>query len=160
LLRKERALNEEKNTLNIHQILKHLPHRYPFLMIDKVVDYKAGEYLNGIKNVTFNEPQFTGHFAHHPVMPGVLILEALAQATGILAFKTTGEIPDENSLYYFVGIDNARFKKPVHPGDQLSLEVKVVKSKRSVWWFEAEAKVDGQVVCSADLMCAQKEISE
>jgi 3-hydroxyacyl-[acyl-carrier-protein] dehydratase len=147
------------SVMDIHEIMKHLPHRYPFLLIDRVVDYKLGEYLNGIKNVTYNEPCFTGHFPHRPVMPGVLILEALAQATGILAFKTMGELPDEDSLYYFVGIDNARFKRPVEPGDQVHLQVKVQRRKRDMWKFSAEALVDDQVVCSADLMCAKSKVA-
>ncbi|MCO7226493.1 3-hydroxyacyl-ACP dehydratase FabZ [Pleionea sp. CnH1-48] len=149
---------QDISTLDIHEVMKHLPHRYPFLLVDRVIDYKVGEYLTAIKNVTVNEPCFTGHFPHRPVMPGVLILEALAQATGILAFKTMGELPDEDSLYYFVGIDNARFKRPVEPGDQVELRVKVARRKRDMWKFDAEAVVDGQVVCSADLMCAKKSI--
>ena len=146
------------NTLDIHQIMKHLPHRYPFLLVDKVTDYQIGDYLHAIKNVTINEPCFTGHFPHRPVFPGVLILEALAQATGILAFKTLNELPDEKSLYYFVGIDNARFKKPVEPGDQVVLKVKLVKRKSLFWKFEAVAIVDNNVVCTADLMCSKQEI--
>ena len=148
----------EISTLDIHQVMKHLPHRYPFLMVDKVTDYRVGEYLNAVKNITINEPCFTGHFPHRPVMPGVLILEALAQATGILAFKTMNELPDEKSLYYFVGIDSARFKKPVEPGDQVELKVKLLKRKRTMWKFDAEALVDGRVVCSAELMCSKQEI--
>jgi len=150
-------MSSEK-TLDIHEILKHLPHRYPFLLIDRVTDYKEGEYLHAYKNITYNENFFTGHFPIRPVMPGVLILEALAQATGILAFKTNNALPTDDSLYYFVGIDNARFKRPVEPGDQLVLEVKLVKHKGPVWKFSAEAKVDGKVVASADLMCAEKGI--
>lgn len=152
---------EEKNqmsTLDIHEIMKHLPHRYPFLLVDRVTDYKVDDYLYAIKNITFNEPCFTGHFPNRPVMPGVLILEALAQATGILAFKTLGELPDDNSLYYFVGIDKARFKKPVEPGDQVELKVKLLKRKRTMWKFNAEALVDGKVVCSAELMCSKQNI--
>jgi 3-hydroxyacyl-[acyl-carrier-protein] dehydratase len=145
-------------TLDIHEVMKHLPHRYPFLLIDRVLDYTPGETLHAIKNVSYNEPHFVGHFAHHPVMPGVLILEALAQATGILAFITLGELPDDGSLYYFVGIDNARFKQPVIPGDQLHLYVTVEREKRGVWKFKAEAKVDDKVVTSADLMCAKRAI--
>jgi len=144
--------------LDIHQILEHLPHRYPFLLIDRVTEVKPGESLTGYKNVTFNEPYFTGHFPQRPVMPGVLILEALAQATGILAFRTVGKIPDENSLYYFVGIDKARFKQPVEPGDQLILHVEFVKEKRGIWKFIAKASVDGKEVCSADIMCAEREV--
>lgn len=145
-------------TLDIHEVMKHLPHRYPFLLIDRVLDYTPGESLHAIKNVSYNEPHFVGHFAHHPVMPGVLILEALAQATGILSFITVGELPDDGSLYYFVGIDNARFKQPVVPGDQLHLYVTVEREKRGVWKYKAEAKVDDKVVTSADLMCAKRDI--
>ena len=154
-------MSEEINqmsTLDIHDIMKHLPHRYPFLLVDRVTDYKVGEYLYAIKNVTFNEPCFTGHFPNRPVMPGVLVLEALAQATGILAFKTLDELPDDNSLYYFVGIDKARFKKPVEPGDQVELKVTLLKRKRTMWKFDAVALVDGQVVCSAELMCSKQNI--
>jgi 3-hydroxyacyl-[acyl-carrier-protein] dehydratase len=142
--------------MDIHEILEHLPHRYPFLLVDKVVDYKPGEYLIGVKNVSFNEPFFTGHFPQRPVFPGVLIMEALAQATGLLAFKTQGKKPDGSSLYYFAGIDNCRFKRPVEPGDQLFLEVKLLTTKRNIWKFSAEAKVDGKVVASAELMCAEQ----
>ena len=145
-------------TLDIHEILKHLPHRYPFLLIDRVLEYEVDSYLIALKNVTHNEPYFTGHFPQRPVMPGVLILEALAQATGVLAFKSTGRIPDENSLYYFVGIDRARFKRPVEPGDQLILKVDYVKRKRGIWKFKAAATVDDEQVCSADIMCAEREV--
>ncbi len=151
-------MTETINTLDIHQIMKHLPHRYPFLMVDRVLDYQLGDYLKAVKNVTVNEPCFTGHFPHRPVMPGVLILEALAQATGILAFKTLDELPDEGSLYYFVGIDNARFKKPVEPGDQVILDVKLIRRKRSMWKFEATATVDGNIVCAAELMCSKQDV--
>ena len=154
----EQTENNELKAMDIHQIMEHLPHRYPFLLIDKVVDYKEGEYLHGIKNVTMNEPCFTGHFPNRPVMPGVLILEALAQATGVLGFKTMDKMPDSKSLYYFVGIDNARFKRPVEPGDVVHLHVKQIKRKRDIWKFEAKAMVDGVVVCAADLMCAHKEL--
>ncbi|GAA4349722.1 3-hydroxyacyl-ACP dehydratase FabZ [Kangiella taiwanensis] len=148
----------EMNSMDIYDVMKHLPHRYPFLLIDRVLDYTPGEKLTAIKNVTVNEPFFPGHFPHRPVFPGVLMLEALAQATGILAFKTTEDLPSEDSLYYFVGIDNARFKKPVEPGDQLLMEVEVIKRKRDMWKFSAKASVDGKVVCSAELMCARKDI--
>ena len=140
------------------EIFKYLPHRYPFLLIDKVVDYEIGNYLVGIKNVTINEPFFPGHFPEKPVMPGVLILEALAQATGILAFKTVNKRPEDGSLYYLVGIDEARFKQPVEPGDQLKLNVKVVKEKRGVWKFSGEASVEGNLVASAGLMCAERAV--
>ncbi len=146
------------NSMDVYEVLKHLPHRYPFLLVDRVVDYREGEYLTGLKNVSYNEPYFTGHFPHRPVMPGVLILEALAQATGILAYKSTGKTPSDESLYYFVGIDKARFKQPVEPGDQLQLEVKVVKTMRGVWKFDGKALVDGKVVCEAVLMCAERDV--
>ncbi len=145
------------NTLEIQEIMALLPHRYPFLMIDRVLDFTPGESLTAIKNVTVNEPIFTGHFPGMPIFPGVLILEAMAQATGILGFKTVSE-RKENELYLFAGIDEARFKKPVVPGDQLVLEVKFLKERRNMWKFYAEAKVDGQVVCSAELMCARREL--
>jgi 3-hydroxyacyl-[acyl-carrier-protein] dehydratase len=146
------------NVLDIHQVLKHLPHRYPFLLIDRVLDYELGKSLRAIKNVTINEPFFQGHFPFRPVMPGVLILEAIAQATGILAFLSTGTRPSEQSLYYFVGVDNARFKQPVEPGDQMLLEVEVIRTMRGVWKFRGEAKVDGKVVASAEMMCAERQI--
>ena len=144
--------------MDIHEILEHLPHRYPFLLIDRVVDCKPGESLVGYKNVSYNEPFFPGHFPQRPVFPGVLILEALAQATGILAFRTLERTPDDNSLYYFVGVDKARFKQPVEPGDQLRLEVEFVAEKRGIWKFNGKALVDGKVVCSAELMCAEREV--
>ncbi|NOX76003.1 MAG: 3-hydroxyacyl-ACP dehydratase FabZ [Gammaproteobacteria bacterium] len=152
-------LDTQLDTLDIFEVLEHLPHRYPFLLIDRVLECNVGERLVGIKNVTYNEPYFQGHFPHRPVMPGVLILEALAQATGILAFRTSGKVPDNDSLYYLVGIDKARFKQPVVPGDQLVLEVDVIKSKRGVWKFNGVAKVDDKVVCSAELMCAERGVN-
>ena len=144
--------------MDIHEVMKHLPHRYPFLLVDKVLDFVPGESLRAVKNVTINEPFFQGHFPHIPVMPGVLIMEALAQATGILSFKTTGNLPSDNSLYYFVGIDKARFRKPVEPGDRLILEVTLERRIRDVWKFTGKALVDGEVVASANLMCAEKEL--
>lgn len=145
--------------MDIHGILKHLPHRYPFLLIDRVIDYVPGEYLTAIKNVSYNEPYFAGHFPVQPVMPGVLLLEAMAQATGILAFRTTDSQPKDGSLYYLVGIDKARFKRPVEPGDQVALEVKFVRNVRNIWFFSAEARVDGELAASADIMCASKEVT-
>ena len=147
------------NTIDIHEIQKYLPHRYPFLLIDRVIEFTPGESLVGIKNVTFNEPHFTGHFPQRVIMPGVLILEALAQATGLLAFKTKEDVQTEDSLYYLASIDNARFKRPVEPGDQLRLEVKLVKYKRNLWKFFGEATVDGQLVVSADIMCTDQKIT-
>lgn len=145
------------NSLDIQEIMALLPHRYPFLLIDKVLDYTPGESLTAVKNVTMNEPVFTGHFPGMPIFPGVLILEALAQATGILGFKTVTE-RSENELYLFAAIDEARFKKPVLPGDTMILEVKFLKERRKMWKFYGEAKVDGQVVCCAELMCARREM--
>ncbi|GAB4298844.1 MAG: 3-hydroxyacyl-ACP dehydratase FabZ [Thiohalomonadaceae bacterium] len=145
--------------MDIHEILEYLPHRYPFLLVDKVVDYKPGEYLIGVKNVSVNEPFFPGHFPQRPVFPGVLIMEALAQATGLLAFKTQDKKPDGSSLYYFAAIDNCRFKQPVQPGDQLFLEVKLLTTKRNIWKFSAEAKVDDKIVASAELMCAEQVVA-
>lgn len=146
------------NIMEIKEVMNHLPHRYPFLLIDRVLDYTPGESLTALKNVTVNEPFFQGHFPHMPVMPGVLIMEALAQATGILAFKTTGSLPTDKSLYFFVGIDKARFRQPVSPGDQLKLDVKVDRRIKDVWKFTCVATVDGKEVASANLMCAEKEI--
>lgn len=144
--------------MDIHEVLQHLPHRYPFLMIDRVLNCMPGESLTALKNVTINEPFFQGHFPHRPVMPGVMILEAMAQATGILAFRTTETRPSEHLLYYLVGVDNARFKQPVEPGDQLLIEVRCERAMRGLWKFTAEAKVEGKLVASADLMCARKEV--
>lgn len=144
--------------MDIHQILQHLPHRYPFLLVDRVLELEVGKSIHAYKNVTFNEHFFTGHFPHHPVMPGVLIMEALAQAAGILSFETMGEMPTEDSVFYFVGIDEARFKKPVMPGDQLHLHVTIERQMRGIWKYDAVAKVEGEVVASAKLMCAKREI--
>lgn len=146
------------NTMEIAEVLQYLPHRYPFLLIDRVLAIEPGLSLTGLKNVSFNEPFFQGHFPQRPIMPGVLILEALAQATGILAFKTEDERPDSKSMYYLVGIDKARFKRPVEPGDQLLLEVTLKRIRRSVGMFTGEATVDGKMVAAAELMCAKREI--
>jgi 3-hydroxyacyl-[acyl-carrier-protein] dehydratase len=144
--------------MDIHEILEHLPHRYPLLLVDRVLEVIPGERLVALKNVTVNEPFFPGHYPHHPVMPGVLIIEALAQAAAILSFKTLGGKPDDKSVYYFVGIDGARFKRPVSPGDQLILEVSIQANKRGIWKFAAQAKVDGQVAAEAELMCTVRTI--
>lgn len=144
--------------MDIHEILDHLPHRYPFLLVDRVLEVISGERIVALKNVTVNEPFFPGHYPHHPVMPGVLIIEALAQAAAILSFKTLGGKPDDKSVYYFVGIDGARFKRPVSPGDQLILEVSIQANKRGIWKFAAQAKVDGQVAAEAELMCTVRTI--
>ncbi|PAR21197.1 3-hydroxyacyl-[acyl-carrier-protein] dehydratase FabZ [Vibrio metoecus] len=150
------TLTTDKKTMNITEIQSLLPHRYPFLLIDRVTDYEEGKYLIGLKNVSVNEPQFTGHFPQLPVFPGVLILEAMAQATGLLAFKTFGA-PKENELYYFASIDEAKFRKPVTPGDQLMIEVEFLKERRGIALFNGVARVDGDVVCSAQLKCARRE---
>ncbi len=144
--------------MDIHEILKNLPHRYPILLVDRVLEVVPGERIVALKNVTVNEPFFPGHYPHHPVMPGVLIIEALAQTAAILSFKTMGNGPDDQSVYYFVGIDGARFKRPVSPGDQLILEVSIVANKRGLWKFAAVAKVDGQVAAEAELMCTVRPI--
>ena len=150
----EGAIAQGLSGMDIHQILDYLPHRYPILLVDRVIDVVAGERITTLKNVSVNEPYFPGHYPHHPVMPGVLIVEAMAQSAAILAFKTMGSLPDEKSVYYFVGIDNARFKKPVGPGDQLLIDVKLSASKRGIWKFSGVARVDGQVASEADLICA------
>ncbi len=144
--------------MDIQGVLEHLPHRYPFLLIDRVLECQPGERIVAIKNVTVNEPIFTGHFPGRPIFPGVLIMEALAQAGGILAFRTTETKPDGSTLFYYAGIDNCRFKQPVLPGDQLRLEVEIIKAKRTIWKFKGEAKVDGKIVAEAELMCAQQEV--
>ncbi len=140
--------------MNIHQILDYLPHRYPILLVDRVLEVVPGERITGLKNVSVNEPFFPGHYPHHPVMPGVLVIEAMAQTAAILAFKTMGSKPDDKSVYYFVGIDNARFKKPVGPGDQLLIHVTLSVTKRGIWKFSAAANVDGLVAAEADIICA------
>jgi 3-hydroxyacyl-[acyl-carrier-protein] dehydratase len=142
--------------MNINEVKNFLPHRYPFLLIDKVVDFEVAKRLTAIKNVSFNEPQFTGHFPDQPIMPGVLIIEALAQATGILAFKSEVGKPQVGQIYMLVGVDNARFKRIVEPGDQLRLEVEVLTVKRGIWKFKGVAYVGDKVVTSAELMCTQK----
>jgi 3-hydroxyacyl-[acyl-carrier-protein] dehydratase len=144
--------------MDIHEILDHLPHRYPFLLIDRVVEVVPGKSIHAYKNVTINEPFFVGHFPHHPVMPGVLIMEALAQAAGILSFKTEGKKPTENDVFYFAGIDEARFKRPVMPGDQLHLHVEIERQMRGIWKFKGEARVDGQLAAEARLMCAKRDL--
>ncbi|MCF1426425.1 3-hydroxyacyl-ACP dehydratase FabZ [Shewanella corallii] len=153
-------MSNEMNTMDIKEILEYLPHRYPFLLIDRVLDFTPGETLHAIKNVTINEPFFQGHFPVQPVMPGVLILEAMAQATGLLAFKTMSNKPSPDVLYYFAGIDNARFKRVVEPGDQLHFNVKMIKERRGIGVFQGEARVDGELVCSAEIMCARREIGK
>ncbi|MDK9725289.1 MAG: 3-hydroxyacyl-ACP dehydratase FabZ [Sterolibacteriaceae bacterium MAG5] len=144
--------------MDIHQILEYLPHRYPILLVDRVLEVVPGERITALKNVSVNEPFFPGHYPHHPVMPGVLIIEAMAQTAAILSFKTLGGKPDDKSVYYFVGIDAARFKRPVSPGDQLMMEVSITANKRGLWKFKGVAKVDGQVAAEAELMCTVRPI--
>jgi|SRR5574343_212547 3-hydroxyacyl-[acyl-carrier-protein] dehydratase len=144
--------------MDIHEILEHLPHRYPFLLIDRVLEIEPNKSIHAYKNVTINEPFFMGHFPHHPVMPGVLIMEALAQAGGILAFKSLGEKPSPDTVFYFAGLDEVRFKKPVMPGDQLHLHVEIERQMRGVWKFKGEARVDGQLAAEAKLMCAKRDL--
>lgn len=146
------------SVLDIRAILEHLPHRYPFLLVDRVIEIEKGKRIVALKNVTINEPFFVGHFPHLPVMPGVLQIEALAQAAGILSFQTMGRVSDDRSVYYFVGIDSARFKRPVVPGDQLMLEVEIRRIARSIWKYAGRATVDGQVAAEAELMCTLREI--
>lgn len=142
--------------MDVQKIMGLLPHRYPFLLVDRVIDCEPGKRLCAYKNVTINEPFFTGHFPAKPVMPGVLIIEALAQATGLLAMQSAAVA--ENAIYYLVGVDKARFKQPVVPGDQLFLEVDVIKTRREIWVFSAVAKVDGKVVASAEIMCTARNL--
>lgn len=141
-------------TMDIHAVLAQLPHRYPFLLVDRVLEAIPGKSLKALKNVTINEPFFQGHFPSRKVMPGVLQLEALAQSAGILAFLTAGVVPKEDSRFFFVGIDGARFRKPVEPGDQLILQATFVRAMRGIWKFSTQASVDGVEVCSADMMVA------
>lgn len=144
--------------MDIHQILKALPHRYPILLVDRVLEIERGQRIVALKNVSINEPFFTGHFPHRPVMPGVLQLEALAQAAAILAFDMQGVTPDENTVYYFAGIDGARFKRPVEPGDQLHLHVSIDRVKAGIFKFKAVAKVGDDVATEAELMCTMRRI--
>jgi 3-hydroxyacyl-[acyl-carrier-protein] dehydratase len=144
--------------MDIQEILRTLPHRYPFLLVDKVNELVVGERIVAQKNVTANEEFFTGHFPHFAVMPGVLIVEALAQAAGILSFKTMGTTSSEDSVYFFVGIDNCRFKKPVVPGDILLLSVTIERQSRLMWKYKGVATVDGQVAAEAELMCALRDL--
>jgi 3-hydroxyacyl-[acyl-carrier-protein] dehydratase len=144
--------------MDITEIMRHLPHRYPLLLVDRVLELIPGESVTAIKNVTMNEPFFPGHFPHHPIMPGVLIIESLAQAAGLLAFRSSGKEAGADSVIYFVGIDNARFKRPVVPGDQLRLEARITRHTRGIWKFDARALVDGHTACEAELMCTLRDL--
>lgn len=145
--------------MDIHQILKQLPHRYPILLVDRVLEIEKGVRIKAIKNVSINEPFFMGHFPHRPVMPGVLMLEALAQAAALLSFDALGSSPDDNTVYYFAGIDGARFKRPVEPGDQLTLDVSIDRMKAGIFKFKARALVGEEVAVEADLMCTMRKIA-
>ncbi len=148
-----------KAMMDIHEILKKLPHRYPILLVDRVLEVEKGTRIRALKNVSINEPFFNGHFPHRPVMPGVLMLEALAQAAALLAFETLDVVPDDNTVYYFAGIDGARFKRPVEPGDQLVLDVSFLRMKAGIFKFAAQALVDGEVAVEAELMCTMRRIA-
>lgn len=144
--------------MDVNEIRQYLPHRYPFLLVDRVIELNLNESIIAYKNITINEPYFDGHFPNHPIFPGVLIIEAMAQAAGILGFKTMDKKPEDGSIYYFVGSDKARFKRPVVPGDRLQLEAKIVTEKRGIWKFECRATVDGELACSATILCADRKI--
>jgi len=144
--------------MDIHQILKQLPHRYPILLVDRVLHLEKGQRIRALKNVSINEPQFTGHFPHRPVFPGVLMLEAMAQAAALLAFDTLGQTPDDQTVYYFAGIDGARFKRPVEPGDQLVMDVSLERMKAGIFKFKGVARVGEDVACEAELMCTMRKV--
>ncbi|MCX9156566.1 3-hydroxyacyl-ACP dehydratase FabZ [Niveibacterium sp. 24ML] len=145
--------------MEIGEVMEYLPHRYPFLLIDRVIAMESGVSIRAIKNVTINEPFFTGHFPHYPVMPGVLVIEAMAQAAAVLSYKTRDMKPDANTVAYFAGIDNVRFKRPVVPGDQLVFDITLVKNKGDLWKYSGVATIDGQVAAEADLLCFFKRIA-
>lgn len=145
--------------MDIHQILKKLPHRYPILLVDRVLEVEKGKSIKALKNVTINEPFFTGHFPHRPVMPGVLMLEAMAQTAALLAFETLGVVPDDKTVYYFAGIDGARFKRPVEPGDQLVMSVTLDRMKAGIFKFTGVTRVGDEVACEAELMCTMRTIA-
>ena len=146
--------------MNIKEIQEYLPHRYPFLLVDKVVEIELGKAIVAIKNVSVNEPFFQGHFPDLPIMPGVLIIEAMAQASGILGFKTVDKKPADGSLYMFVGAEKMRFKRPVYPGDQLVMHAEVITQKRGIWKFAVRAEVDGEVAALGEILCADRPIDQ
>ena len=145
--------------MDIHEILKQLPHRYPILLVDRVLEIEKGKRIKALKNVSINEPHFVGHFPYRPVMPGVLMLEALAQAAALLSFDAQGVSPDNKTVYYFAGIDSARFKRPVEPGDQLILDVELLRSKSGIFKFKGLASVNGEVAAEAELMCTMRTVA-
>ena len=144
---------------DVHRILKLLPHRYPILLVDRVIEFEKDKRIKALKNVTINEPYFMGHFPHRPVMPGVLMLEALAQAAALLSFQSMGELPDENTVVYFVGIDGARFKRVVEPGDQLILDVSLERAKAGIYKYKTRASVNGETAAEAELMCTMRKVA-
>jgi 3-hydroxyacyl-[acyl-carrier-protein] dehydratase len=148
------------NSLDINQIKEYLPHRYPMLLVDRVLNWESGKTITAIKNVTVNEEFFNGHFPHKPVMPGVLMIEALAQTAALLSFLTEDRKPDASTVVYFLGIDNARFKRPVEPGDQLKMDIEITHRKRGIWKYRAKATVDGQIAVEADLMCTMRNADD
>jgi 3-hydroxyacyl-[acyl-carrier-protein] dehydratase len=150
----------ENKTMDICEIKSYLPHRYPLLLVDRVISYEENKNITAIKNVTVNEEFFNGHFPHKPVMPGVLMIEAMAQTAALLSFKSMGIKPDENSVVYFVGIDNARFKRPVGPGDQLKMDIEILRVARGIWKYKAVGSVDGQVAVEAELMCTIRSAAD
>ncbi|WP_066257558.1 3-hydroxyacyl-ACP dehydratase FabZ [Hydrogenophaga flava] len=145
--------------MDIHEIRKQLPHRYPFLLVDRVLEIEKGKRIKALKNVTINEPFFGGHFPNRPVMPGVLMLEAMAQAAALLAFDTAGVTMDDNTVYYFAGIDGARFKRPVEPGDQLVMDIELDRVRAGIYKFKGVTRVGDDVVCEAELMCTMRTVS-
>ena len=145
--------------LDIHRILKLLPHRYPFLLVDRVIEFERDKRIKALKNVTINEPFFNGHFPHRPVMPGVLMIEALAQTAALLSFESLGEAPDVDTVVYFLGIDGARFKRVVEPGDQLILEASLERAKAGIYKYKTRASVDGHTAVEAELMCTMRKLS-
>ena len=144
--------------MEVNEIREYLPHRYPFLLVDRVVELVEGDYIRAYKNVSINEDIFNGHFPQAPIFPGVMIVEAMAQAAGILGFKTLDKRPSDGSIYLFAGADNVRFKRQVIPGDRLDLEAKVVSAKRGIWKFECRAMVEGTLACSATILCADRQV--
>ena len=149
-----------KKTLNINEIKEYLPKRYPMLLVDRVLDWEDGKTITAIKNVTANEEFFNGHFPNKPVMPGVLMIEALAQTAALLSFLSMGQKPDDKTIVYFLGIDGARFKRPVEPGDQLKMEVEILKVARGIWKYKAKGTVDGQLALEGELMCTMRKIDD
>ncbi len=145
--------------MDIHQILKLLPHRYPILLVDRVLELETGKSIKALKNVTINEPFFMGHFPKHPVMPGVLMIEAMAQAAALLSFSTLGVTPDDKTVYYFAGIDGARFKRPVTAGDQMIMDVSLLRMKAGIFKFKGVTRVDGNIACEAELMCTMRTVA-